>query len=122
MTRRRLGRSMDDEGDEVDLKEGMPIANEDGERLGTLAALLVADDEEDAEFFLVRDGANEHLVPFDAVLGVGEGDLVVDVPKEALSRYPKIKSGVEPTDAEIDLAYDVYEDTASYESADDEEE
>lgn len=103
-----------DAEEEVDLHEGMPIANEEGEPLGTLAALLVEDEEEDAEFFIIRAGADERLVPFDAVLGVGDGSLVVDIAADVLARYPIVKPGSEPTDSDIERAYDVYDETGSY--------
>ena len=111
---------MDDE-EEVDLHEGMKVSNEQGDELGTLSALLIEDDEEDAEFFLLKAGADPHerLIPFDAVLGVGDGALIIDVTREVLARYPAVKSGGEPTDADIERAYDVYDETATYE--DDEE-
>lgn len=105
---------MDDEEEEVDLREGMPIADEEGAPLGTLAALLVEDDEEEAEFFLIKTGADERLVPFDAVLGVADGALVVDVTTDVLDRYPLVKPGSEPSDGDIERAYDVYDETGSY--------
>jgi len=103
-----------EDDEEVDLHEGMPVSNEEGEELGTLSALLVEDDEEDAEFFLVKLGSEERLLPFDAVLGVGDGNLIVDVSREVLPRYPLVKSGAEPSDDDIEKAYDVYEETAKY--------
>lgn len=105
---------MDDE-EEVDLHEGMKVSSEEGEELGTLAALLIEDDEEDAEFLLLRSGAEERLIPFEAVLGVGDGALIMDVTKESLARYPIVKSGSDPTDADVERAYEVYEATAQYE-------
>ena len=104
---------MDDE-EEVDLREGMQVANEDGEELGTLSALLVEDEEEEAEFFLLKSGNDERLIPFDAVLGVGDGALVIDVTRDVLARYPVVKPGAEPSDADIERAYDVYDETGSY--------
>lgn len=104
---------MDDE-EEVDLREGMKVASEDGDELGTLAALLVEEDDEEAEFFLVKAGADERLIPFDAVLGVGDGALVIDVTPDVLARYPAVKPGSEPSDADVERAYDVYDETGSY--------
>lgn len=104
---------MDDE-EEVDLREGMQVANEEGDELGTLAALLVEEDDEEAEFFLLKTGNDERLIPFDAVLGVGDGALVIDVTRDVLERYPVIKNGAEPTDADVERAYDVYDETGSY--------
>ncbi|HET6403314.1 MAG TPA: PRC-barrel domain-containing protein [Candidatus Thermoplasmatota archaeon] len=103
-----------EEEEEVDLREGMQVSNEDGEELGTLAALLVEEDEEDAEFFLLKSGAEERLIPFEAVLGVGDGALVIDVTREVLERYPLVKPGTEPTDADVERAYEVYDETGSY--------
>lgn len=103
---------MDDE--EVDLREGMKVASEDGDDLGTLAALLVEDEADEAEFILLKTGADERLIPFDAVLGVGDGALVLDVTREVLAQYPAVKPGSEPTDADIERAYDVYDETGTY--------
>lgn len=108
---------MDEE--EVDLREGMRIASEEGDELGTLAALLVEEDDEEAEFLLLKTGNDERLIPFDAVLGVGDGALVLDVTRDVLDRYPVIKSGGEPTDADVERAYDVYDETGSYVADDD---
>lgn len=105
---------MPDDGEEVDLHEGMQVSNEDGEELGTLSALLLEEDEEDAEFFLLKTGAEERLIPFEAVLGVGDGALVIDVTREVLDRYPLVKPGAEPSDDDIERAYDVYDETAQY--------
>lgn len=103
-----------DAEEEVDLREGMPVSNEEGEELGTLAALLVEEDDEEAEFFLLRSGNDERLIPFEAVLGVGDGSLVIDVTRDVLARYPVVKPGGDPTDADIERAYDVYDETAEY--------
>jgi PRC-barrel domain len=103
----------DDE--EVDLHEGMPVTNEAGEKLGTLAALLVAEDEEEAEFLLLKAGDADRLVPFEAVLGVGDGDLILDVPAEALGKFPQIKPDHDPTESEMDKAYEVFDENAEYE-------
>lgn len=111
----------EDGGEEVDLREGMPVANEDGASLGKLSALLVAEDEEEAEFILVDAGGSERLVPFEAVLGVGDDALILDVPAEALQKFPAIKNQAEPTEDEMELAYQVYDEHASY-AADEEEE
>lgn len=107
---------MTDDGEEVDLHEGMQVSNEDGEELGTLSALLLEEDEEDAEFFLLKtgEGADERLIPFEAVLGVGDGALVIDVTSDVLDRYPAVKPGAEPSEEDIDRAYDVYDETAQY--------
>lgn len=108
----------DDEG-EVALDEGMPVTNVDGADLGTLGALLIEEDEEEAEFLVLRTGDVERLVPFEAVLGVGDGSLVLDVPEENVTRFPVLREGSEPTSAEMEQAYRVYDEGAS---EDDEEE
>ena len=107
---------MTDDGEEVDLHEGMQVSNEEGEELGTLSALLLEEDEEEAEFFLLKTapGADERLIPFEAVLGVGDGALVIDVTRGVLDRYPAVKPGSEPSDDDIERAYDVYDETAQY--------
>lgn len=92
----------------------MQVSNEEGEELGTLSAMLVEDKDEDAEFFLLKTGNHERLIPFEAVLGIGDGALLVDITKDVLEQYPSIKSGAEPTDADIEKAYDVYDETAQY--------
>lgn len=102
--------------EEVDLREGMPVSNEAGEKLGTLAALLVADDEEDAEFLLLKAGDADRLIPFEAVLGVGDGDLILDVPADALGHFPKIAPDQDPTDEQMDKAYEVFDENAEYEA------
>ena len=106
---------MPEEEEEVDLHEGMPVTNEAGESLGTLAALLVAEDEEEAEFLLLKTKDTDRLVPFEAVLGVGDGDLILDVPMAALEKFPRIRQDVEPTEAEMELAYTVFDENAEYE-------
>lgn len=112
---------MDPEGDEVDLHEGMPVATEEGAALGKLAALLVGEEEEEAEFLLVDANGQERLIPFEAVLGVGDGKLVLDVPSvDVFGKFPAIRANAEPTEAEMELAYEVYDEHATY--ADDEEE
>ena len=112
---------MDEEGEEVDLHEGMPVATEEGADLGKLAALLVAEDEEEAEFIVIAHGGKEHLVPFEAVLGVGDGNLVLDVPSpQVLAKFPAIRPNADPSDAEMELAYQVYDEHAAY--GEDEEE
>lgn len=111
---------MDEDGDEIDLKEGMGVSNEDGDELGTLSALLIEEEEEEAEFLILKTATGERLVPFDAVLGVGDGSLILDVPKDVLERYPVVKAGAEPSDDDIDRAHELYEETASY--TDDDEE
>lgn len=99
--------------DEVALDEGMPVTNPDGADLGTLGALLVEEEEEEAEFILLRTGDVERLVPFEAVLGVGDGSLVLDVPAENVTRFPVMREGAEPTGAEMELAYRVFDEGAS---------
>lgn len=112
---------MEPEGDEVDLHEGMPVATEEGAVLGKLAALLVGEDDEEAEFLLIEQAGDERLVPFEAVLGVGDGNLVLDIPSvEVFGKFPKIRPQAEPTEDEMELAYDVYDEHAAY--ADEEEE
>lgn len=105
---------MDGEGDEVDLKEGMGVSNEDGDELGTLSALLIEEDEDEAEFLLLKTPKGERLVPFNAVVGVGDDSLILDVPMEVLDRYPLVAAGGEPTDDDIDRAHEIYEETGSY--------
>jgi hypothetical protein len=109
-----------DEDEEVELKEGMPVENEAGEALGKLGGLLVAEDEEEAEFLVLAADGAERLIPFEAVLGVGDGNLVLDTPRAALVKYPKMKGGADPTEAEMELAYTVYDEHAQH--ADDDEE
>lgn len=111
---------MSDE-EEVELSEGMPINSEDGQSLGKLASLLVAEDDDEAEFLIVNAGGADRLVPMDAVLGVDDGALVLDVPTDAMAKFPRIRQDAEPTDAEIELAYRVYEENAQYEPDEDEE-
>lgn len=106
--------------EEVALDEGMPVTNPDGADLGTLGALLVEEEEDEAEFIILRTGDGvERLVPFEAVLGVGDGSLVLDVPAENVTRFPAVREGAEPTSAEMELAYRVFDEGAS---DDDEEE
>ena len=104
-----------DAEEEVELSEGMPVATEDGEPLGKLAGLLVGEEDEEAEFLLLTHNGADRLVPFDAVLGVGDGNLILDVPLVALDKFPKMRADAEPTDDEIELAYRVYEENAAYE-------
>lgn len=100
--------------DEVELREGMPVANEAGDKLGVLAALLIAEDEEEAEFLILKAGESERLVPFEAVLGVGDGELVLDVPTGVVGQYPAVSANEEPTDEQMELSYKVYDETAEY--------
>lgn len=100
--------------DEVELREGMPVANEAGDKLGVLAALLIAEDEEEAEFLILKAGDDERLVPFEAVLGVGDGELVLDVPANVVTQYPAVTADQEPSDEQMELAYKVYDETAEY--------
>ena len=112
-----------EEGEEVDLREGMPVATEEGASLGTLSALLVAEEEEEAEFILIAHQGAERLVPFEAVLGVGDGNLVLDVPTpEILGKFPRIRDQADPTDDEMELAYKVYDENAAYADEDDADE
>lgn len=104
---------MAEDGEEVDLHEGMSVSNDDGEALGTLAALLVEEEEEEAEFLLLKTGNGERLIPFDAVVGVGDGELVLDVASAVLDRYPLVASGSEPTDEDVERAYEVYDETGT---------
>jgi sporulation protein YlmC with PRC-barrel domain len=107
--------AMEEEGEEVDLREGMPVATEEGASLGKLSALLVAEEEEEAEFLLIEHNGAERLVPFEAVLGVGDGNLVLDVPTpEILAKFPRIRDQADPTDDEMELAYQVYDENALY--------
>ncbi len=109
------------EEQEVELSEGMPVKNEAGDVLGKLAGLLVADDDQDdAEFVLVNDGTVERLIPYDAIIGVGDGNLLLDVPALAMAKFPKMRPDIEPTDAEIDLSYAVFDEHAEYEEDTDE--
>lgn len=112
-----------DADEEVALDEGMPVTNEEGVALGTLGALLIdeGDEEENPEFLLLRVGNVDRLVPFEAVLGVGDGSLVLDVPAENVDRFPHLKEGADPTADEMELAYKIYDEgsTASEDDDDD---
>jgi hypothetical protein len=99
--------------DEVPIAEGMPVENADGEPLGKLGALLIEEGEEDAEFLVLATAAGDRLVPFEAVLGVGDGNLVLDVPADAVARFPKLRPDADPTEEEMQAAYDVYDEGAS---------
>ena len=109
---------MADDDELVDLHEGMPVTNEDGEALGKLSALLIPEaedgEEEEAEFLIVKAGADERLVPFEAVLGVGDGELILDATLDVMPRYPKVSSNEDPSDEACEKAYEVYEETAQY--------
>lgn len=109
----RMHTHEDEDAGEVELDEGMPVTNAEGEDLGTLGALLIEEDEEEAEFILLRTGDVERLVPFEAVLGVGDGSLVLDVPLENVTRFPVMREGAEPTSAEMEQAYRVFDEGAS---------
>lgn len=111
---------MDDE--EVQLAEGMPVENADGEKLGTLGALLIEEGEEDAEFLVLRAGDADRLVPFEAVMGVGDGALVLDVPAAALARFPEVRADADPTEDEMQRAYEVFDEGAAGEDAEDPDE
>lgn len=112
----------DDDGDEVPLSEGMPVENEEGAALGKLSALLVEEEDEDAEFLLLGANGADHLVPFEAIRGVDDGTLILDVPAANVSRFPKLKADAEPTQAEMDLAYEVYDEGATDADEEDEDE
>ncbi|MFA5862059.1 MAG: PRC-barrel domain-containing protein [Candidatus Thermoplasmatota archaeon] len=99
--------------EEVSLSEGMPIENEEGIALGKLSALLVEEDAEEAEFFLLESQGVERLLPFEAILGVGDGMLIVDVPAANVQRFPPMRPEIEPTEAEMELAYEVFDEGAS---------
>lgn len=103
----------EDDGEEVALEEGMPVENGEGVKLGELGALLVEEEEDEAEFIILRAGGVDRLVPFEAVLGVGDGALVVDIPAANLARFPPVRPNIEPTDAELQLAYEVFDSGAS---------
>jgi len=111
----------DEESDEVPLEEGMPVENGEGAKLGELGALLVEEEEDEAEFLILKAGGVDRLVPFEAVLGVGDGALVLDVPAENVSRFPPVRGNVEPTDAEMELAYEIFDSGASEASDDDDD-
>lgn len=100
------------EEEEVELNEGMPVRNEEGEELGSLSGMLIAEDEEEAEFVLVTLGTADRLVPYEAVVGVADGALLLDVPAKAMELFPAMRAEMEPTDDEIDLAYQVYDEHA----------
>lgn len=112
-----------DEDEGVELEEGMPVVDPEGKELGRLGALLVEEDADEAEFLLLKAGNADRLVPFDAVLGVGDGSLVLDVPPDTVARYPQIRADTDPTDAEMEMSYHVFEEHAgSYGEEDDEDE
>lgn len=104
--------------DEVALDEGMPVTNQEGEDLGTLGGLLIEEEEEEAEFILLRTGEKERLVPFEAILGVGDGSLVLDVPAANVDRFPLVREGSDPSNAEMEQAYRVFDEGASEDSDD----
>lgn len=110
---------MQEEEDEVALDEGMPVKNQEGQDLGTLGALLVEEEEDQAEFLILRTGDVERLLPFEAVLGVGDGTLVLDVPAQNVTRFPIVREGTDPTSAEMELAYRVFDEGASDNDEDD---
>lgn len=101
-----------EEEDEIELNEGMPVRNEEGEDLGTLAGMLQEEDEEEAEFVVVTVAGAERLIPAEAILGVGDGALVLDLPTSAMPKFPKVRGEGEISDAEIDLAYKMYDEHA----------
>lgn len=107
------------EEQEVTLDAGMPVGNEDGEDLGTLASVLVDEDTEEAGFVVVKFANVERLVPFEAVTDVDGGKLILDMDAETLAELPETKSDREPTDAEMEKAYSVL---GLYEEEGDEEE
>lgn len=102
-----------EEGEEVELSEGMPVSNEDGESLGKLAGMLIAEGEEEAEFIIVTTSDSvDRLVPFEAVLGVADGAILVDMPGKAMTQFPKVSPEADPTEDEIEFAYHVYDEHA----------
>ncbi len=113
-----------DAEEEVELQEGMPVSNEDGEALGTLAGMLVEEDEDEeeaeAEFVIVSHGGADRLVPYEAILGVGDGSLLLNVPAKAMDKFPKLRADTNPTEAETELAYHVYDENALYVDEDEE--
>lgn len=100
---------MEDDDVEVDLHEGMPIQTEEGEELGTLAALLIPEEEEEAEFLLLRGAGGDFLVPFEAIVGVGDGAIIMGLPKDAIAKFPRLAPDQEPTEAQVEAAYDLYD-------------
>jgi hypothetical protein len=102
-----------EDDEEVALAEGMPAASPDGEPLGKLSALLIEEEEEDAEFLLLQAGDADRLIPFEAVLGVDEGTLILNVPAANVARFPKLRPDAEPTAEEMQLAYDVFDEGAA---------
>lgn len=108
------------EEEEIPLQEGMPVVNPDGEELGQLGALLVEEDADEAEFLILKAGGFDRLLPFDAVLGVGDGSLVLDVPGESVALYPALRAEEDPTEAQMQASYDVFEEHAgAYDDEDD---
>lgn len=91
--------------DRLDIEEGMPVQSEDGDDLGTLASVLVDDETEEVAFFTLATPEGEALVPFEAVLGIEEGRLVLDATPDQIEDLPRVVPHRDPTDAEIDLAY-----------------
>lgn len=102
-----------EEAEEVELKEGMPVRNDTGDELGALAGMLIAEDEEEAEFIIVTTSDSvDRLVPFEAVLGVADGAILLDMPAPAMTQFPKVRADADPTEDEIGLAYHVYDEHA----------
>lgn len=100
---------MSDDDVEVDLHEGMPIQTEEGDDLGTLAALLIPEEEEEAEFLLLRRASGDYLVPFEAIAGVGDGAIIMDLPADVIERFPRLAPDQEPTEQQVEAAYDLYD-------------
>lgn len=98
-----------EEEEDVELAPGMPVRNEKGEELGTLAGLLIEEEEEGPEFLVLTAAGKERLVPFEAARRVDDGALVVDVPVDVVANFPTVREEEDPTDAEVELAYQVYD-------------
>lgn len=99
--------------EDAPLAEGMPVINPNGEALGKLAALLLEEGEEEAEFMLIESGGVERLVPYEAVMGIDEGELVIAVPAQNVARFPKIGPDQDPTEDLMQQAYDVFDEGAA---------
>lgn len=97
----------DEDGEEIALDEGMPVDSGDGDELGTLVSVLVDEETDEAGFLIVGAGGRQKLVPFEAVMDVEEGRLVVDVEPDEFDRLPTASAERDPTEAEMALAYRV---------------
>ena len=87
------------------LNAGMPVVGADGTGLGTLQSVLVDEETEEAGFIVVNAKDVDRLVPFEAVLDVEDGNVILDIPADTLHQLPEMKDDRDPTDAEIELAY-----------------